>query len=366
MSKQRIQQLPLDSHRGHDAIFNASYLGDIPSALQEWNSKRVLLVVSKALDTKTSIVSDLEARLTDSVKLEHLQKKTGVGSHSPYADIIDIANRVQTNNIDAVISLGSGSYSDACKIAVMLSATLQPGFTETDMENLIDQKHGLAGYEKLNVPTSLSAGEWNSYASGTNSRGKKQHFGHASGSPTLILCDPRVAATTPAHLWLASGVRAVDHCVEGLGNVKCHEEAFRHFENGLKCFGDRKELLEGISECQAGSRKALLPFIKWHVSFGASHAIGHQLGSVAGVQHGSHDQVLSIFNKTLNWHEQSASDAVAKFVKLLGLPTRLSEVGVTNDEQIRKIAEMALTDVLARDNGLPAYEGIVEILDSAR
>lgn len=39
----------------------------------------------------------------------------------------------------------------------------------------------------------------------------------------------------------------------------------------------REELLKGIAECQLGSRETLLPWIKWHVSFGASHAIGHQL-----------------------------------------------------------------------------------------
>jgi hypothetical protein len=39
---------------------------------------------------------------------------------------------------------------------------------------------------------------------------------------------------------------------------------------------------------------------------------------------------------------------------------------VTSDEQIRKVAEMALTDVLAKDKGLPEFEGIVEILDSVR
>lgn len=77
-------------------------------------------------------------------------------------------------------------------------------------------------------------------------------------------------------------------------------------------------------------------------------------------------QILGIFNNTLDWHEKSASDAVAKLVALLGLPNRLSQVGVTSDEQIRKVAEMALTDVLARDKVLPAFEGIVEILDSVR
>jgi alcohol dehydrogenase class IV len=295
--RQKVQQLPLESRQGHDAIFEASYLEDIPSTLAEWNATRVLLVVSKTLDTTTNFIKNLESRLGG---LSLSTKKVGVGSHSPYRDIVDIAHRVQNNDIHAVVSIGSGSYSDACKIAVMLSATLPRGFDAEDMEALVDQTKGLAGPENIKapttklicVPTSLSAGEWNSYASGTNSKGKKQHFVHSAGAPSLILCDPHVAATTPRDLWLASGVRAIDHCVEGLCSPKCHAEAAAHLEKGLRCLlkglseyragcedAEQAELLRGISECQLGSREALLPWIKWKVSFGASHAIGHQLVS---------------------------------------------------------------------------------------
>ncbi|PWY74936.1 maleylacetate reductase [Aspergillus eucalypticola CBS 122712] len=401
--RQRIKQLDLDGREGHDAIFEASYLDDIPTALEEWGASRILLVVSTTLDTKTSMIKDLEARLSDCV----LQKRTGVGSHSPYRDIMDIAHTIQSQGIQAVISIGSGSYSDACKIAVMLSATLPAGFGTDDMEALVDQVYGLAGPEGINapttklicVPTSLSAGEWNHYASGTNAQGKKQHFVHPEGSPSLILMDPRIASTMPSHLWLASGVRAVDHFVETLCNPECHEEATEHIKKalpiliqGLKDYHtgqekrDEEELLKGISECQRGSRDALLPFIQWKIHMGPSHAIGHQLGSVAGVQHGvtsciilpatlrytkpqtaaAQEIILDIFNSVLGFQETEAADAMLRFVQLLGMPSRLSEVNVTSDEQLHKIADMTLTDVLAEKGNLPDRAGVLQILEMAR
>jgi alcohol dehydrogenase class IV len=293
--RERIQQLPVDSRRGHDAIFEASYLDDIPAALKEWNASRVLLVVSTTLDTKSDIIKNLESRLSG---LAYVGKKVGVGKHSPYADTIEIAHHVQSNNIDAVVSIGSGSYSDSCKTAVMLSATLPPGFGADEMEALVDQTRGLAGPDNIKapttklicVPTSLSAGEWNHYASGTNSKGKKQHFAHPDAAPTLILCDPEVAATTPRDLWLASGMRAVDHFVEMSCNPKCNAESAGYAKTGLgsllkglveyhagKENSNREELLKGISDCQRGSRLALLPWIVWKIAFGTSHAMGHQL-----------------------------------------------------------------------------------------
>lgn len=84
------------------------------------------------------------------------------------------------------------------------------------------------------------------------------------------------------------------------------------------------------------------------------------------IRQGSHAEVLTIFNETLNWNEKSASDAVARLVGLLGLPSRLHQVGVMSNEQIQKIAELATTDVLGEYGILPPLEGIKTILDAVR
>ncbi|EEA23238.1 hypothetical protein TMatcc_002097 [Talaromyces marneffei ATCC 18224] len=88
--------------------------------------------------------------------------------------------------------------------------------------------------------------------------------------------------------------------------------------------------------------------------------VGDVIAHIVGRKHTASASIFSY------WQEKSASDAVAKLVAQLGLPNRLSQVGVTSDEQIRKIAEMTLTDVLAKYTGLPEFDSIVEILDSVR
>jgi alcohol dehydrogenase class IV len=81
---------------------------------------------------------------------------------------------------------------------------------------------------------------------------------------------------------------------------------------------------------------------------------------------GSQDEILSIFNNALKWQEKSASDAVTRLVRLLGLPSRLSEVGVTSDKQIQKVAELTMTDALAEHGILPPLDGVKEILNMVR
>lgn len=310
MEKQRVQQLPVLASKGYDAIFNAEYLTDIPAALSDWGCTRAILVVSKALDSETNVIVRLQERLGGKV----IDVKRGVGQHSPYADVIDIAHRLQDSGADALVCVGSSSYSDACKIGRLLAATLPAGFGDDDMEGLIDQSRGLTKSDHSSplqrpsvrlicVPTSLSASEWNPIASCTNKRGKKQHFGRWDfGQPDLILCDPLVASTAPKQLWLSSGVRVIDHCVETICNPGAwaddKEDAREHARKGLRAIlsglrdyhiakeaasnppthqDQADHLLRGISACQVGSREAMMAFLLYRIPFGPSHAIGHQV-----------------------------------------------------------------------------------------
>jgi len=397
-----IQQYDIPERQSCEAVFDSSYLVDIPRYLEQWQSKRVVLVVSKALETNTSYISDLEAKLGTLI----VGKQSGVGAHSPYKDVISIAHLLQDKDADCLVCIGSSSYNDACKIASKLHATLPPGFTAEDMEALVDQTRGVgflkpATIRLMLLPTSLSAAEWNATGSCTNSSGKKQHFGlgnHLTGAANLLLWDPELASTAPETLWLSSGVRCIDHCVETMAHKDCTPEASKDAEAGLADMikglqkyhegkgTDRTEFLRGISASQKGSREAIKGLIVRRSPFGPSHAIGHQLGSVAGVMHGhtscvilgsvlkfsksktqqAQARILEIFNETLGWQETEAADAFVKFVKTLGLPTTLREVGLTDDGMIRKVAEKTMTDIWGGREAQISVDEVMQILDMAR
>jgi alcohol dehydrogenase class IV len=407
MSRKRtIQQLPILSRQGHNAIVHSDYLIDIVEALGSWSCRRAVLVHSRALNESTSVIKNLKK------KLGHLlvASKSGVGAHSPYKDVIDVAQLLHDYGADCLICIGSSSYSDACKIARLLHATLPRDIGVDDVESLVDQDRGLAD-KKLKdpkvrlilVPTSLSASEWNHLSSATNpNTHKKQHFGTENAAPDLILLDPEVARTSPPKLWLSSGMRAVDHCVETICNPSCNEAAASHMDDalrtlskGLKEFkggqekGDRKQLLRGISDCQMGSRQAMMGLLIHKIPMGPSHAIGHQLGSGKGVMHGvtscvmlapvlrymqqkgqqeqAQAQVLKVFNETLGWQEKTAADAVEKLVKELELPSSLKEVGVKEQRDLEHIAEMTMTDVWGGgEPQIKTKEEVLKILDLAR
>jgi maleylacetate reductase len=95
------------------------------------------------------------------------------------------------------------------------------------------------------------------------------------------------------------------------------------------------------------------------VSKGASHGIGHVLGGTAGVPHGYTSCIMLPhvlrFNHEVTPDQQArvsaalghpgvaATDVVATLIEGLGLPTRLSDVGVKQD-QLDLIAENSMHD----------------------
>jgi alcohol dehydrogenase class IV len=131
---------------------------------------------------------------------------------------------------------------------------------------------------------------------------------------------------------------------------------------------------------------ALMAYIVYGVNMGASHAIGHQLGSVGKVMHGitscimlpavlrytktknpeAQARIVKIFNESLHWEETEAGDCVAKLVKLTGLPGSLKEVGVTSDEQIEQIVDKTMTDVMFSSGNVLTREEVSEIVYSTR
>lgn len=404
MANRAIQQFEVPERVNHYAIFDASIHRDIPEYVTKWQCKRVVLVTSKSLYTQQTVIQTLQEKLGTSI----VAIKVGVGAHSPYADVLEIAHLLQTHDADCLVSIGSGSYSDACKVAAYLASTMPPAFTASDMEGMVDESKGTgilkpATTKLILVPTSLSAGEWNGSGSCTNSEGKKQHFSlgkHLLGGADLILLDPDVASTAPEIVWLSSGVRCIDHCVETICDLKVSKDAVEDALDGLTLMvkglqeyvqgqgrHDRTELLKGISEAQKASRQAIKGLLVYHSTFGPSHAIGHQLGSVGNVMHGLNSCILlgpvlkyteeekrsrqalvqECFNKTLGWQESSAADACIRFVKTLGLPTRMSEVGVTEEDKIQKVAEKTLTDIWGGGKPqLTTKEEVMEILNMAR
>jgi maleylacetate reductase len=136
---------------------------------------------------------------------------------------------------------------------------------------------------------------------------------------------------------------------------------------------------EARVNCQFGSWLSAFG-LQARVPMGASHAIGHVLGGTCDVPHYFCTAVMmpSVlrYNKpategaqkriaeALRAPDIDASDAFAAFIRRLGLPNKLSDVGVEN---FKLIGENAMLSIFTRSNPQPIREAadVVKILELA-
>lgn len=259
----------------------------------------------------------------------------------------------------------------------------------------------------ISIPTSLSGGEYSNLGGGTHPTTHQKHpFIDGAKGPSLVILSQELSATTPDAIWLSTGVRAVDHCVEGLcsltnttpdSDAAC-EAGLRLLVPGLlRCKRDVGDL-EARLQCQLGVMESIKAVFQYGVPLGASHGIGHQLGPL-GVGHGetscillpavckynvsanaerqakvtsvlwSDDEVASVLKrKGLTPSDADLGDILDVVISELGMPRSLKAVGVEGEEALRKLAENSLKDPWCVTNPRPLKEQaeVLKILEVVR
>ena len=258
----------------------------------------------------------------------------------------------------------------------------------------------------ISIPTSLSGGEYSFLGGGTNDKTHEKHgFGHPTVGPALVILDAELTTTTPDSVWLQSGVRAIDHCVEGMCSLQSTPESDKVAADGLRllvpgllrCKANKHDL-QARHDCQMGVIEAMKVVFQYGVPMGASHGIGHQLGPL-GVGHGETSCILlpavCKYNASVNakqqervkdvlWndaetfrlftanrlHQEEAdlSELLDVFITELGMPRSLTAVGVVGAEQIEMLAANSLRDRWCGTNPRPlkTNEDVLEILQLVR
>jgi maleylacetate reductase len=202
----------------------------------------------------------------------------------------------------------------------------------------------------------------------------KELFRHPRIVPQAVALDPAITVHTPEWLWLSTGIRAVDHCVEGICSGKANAYADAQALHGLSLLtrglarvkADPKDL-EARADCQMGTWLSMGP-LAGGVPMGASHGIGYVLGAVFDIPHG-HTSCIMLpavmrWNKSVNAERQAlvaaamghpgedAADVLDAFIGGLGMPRSLGAVKV-GTEDFDRIASQAMGTVWVPYNPRP-------------
>lgn len=347
------------------------------------SAQRVFLMVSGTLNRQTDEVEKVRRALGNKC----VGTFDRMPAHSPRSAVVAAANQAQDARADLIVTLGGGSITDGAKAVQLCLANDIASVEEMDKIRATDVKPPTL--RQISIPTTLSAGEFSGIAGVTNEATKvKELFRHPLTIPQAVILDPEVTRHTPMWLFLSTGIRAVDHCVESVCSNESTEFANASALHGLSLLArglprvkadptDMKARLD----CQTGSWLSMVGLAAG-VPMGASHGIGYVLGAVFDVPHG-HTSCIMLpsvmrWNKPANADRQAlvatamgepgkdAGDVLDRFIRGLGMPRSLSEVKIGR-EHFDRIAKQAMgTPWVPRNpRPIPTPAEVKEILELA-
>lgn len=333
----------------------------LAAELRKLKISRPLIVTDKGvraaglLDQITAVIGDVDYAVYDETP------------PNPTEDAVDKATALYLERgADGIVALGGGSSIDLAKAVALLATHPRP------LQQYAAVEGGAAKITNavapiIAIPT--TAGTGSEVGRGSvivMNSGRKLGLLSPFLLPRLAICDPELTFGLPPHLTAATGMDAIAHCIETFlapaVNPPAEAIALDGLRRAVKNIG--RATMNGQDRdarwnMMIAAAEGALAFQK---GLGAVHALSHPLGAVPNLSlhHGTLNAILlpavMRFNAPVVGEKMAtlartcglgADDDAAAFIadltKRLGLPQKLSEIGVQRD-MLPQIAEAALKD----------------------
>lgn len=400
-----VAKAPLDGVFTFLPIENVHYgpgsVAGLAGALEAAGVSRALLVTGNTLATRTALVEQVRAAAGGRIAAVFHESVQHVHRDS----VMRAVARAREVDADAVVSFGGGSPNDTAKAVVLALAERFGDAADFDRRRVrftypstveIPAVEGEA-LPMFAVSTTLSGGEFTHFAGVTDPvRRVKDLYIDRKLAARAVFLDAELTLETPPWLWLSSGMRAVDHCVEALCSTNAHPFTDALASRALTMLGRylrecRDDGADLVARTQAQVAAWMSVCGLANVNLGLSHGIGHQLGARNDVPHGhtscvmmgtvmdyNRDHVgtrqawiaelLGVDVRGLDAADaaRAGREAVVGLVRDLGQPTRLRDVGVGPDD-FPAIAKDAMEDLIVATNPRPvgSVEEVIDLLHRA-
>jgi maleylacetate reductase len=328
--------------------WGAGSLARLGEELERVRARRVAIVTTRSLLTARSQDpgEDLIARLRQAMGDVSSPITVQISQHAPLGEVESAIERAAEANVDGVVSFGGGSPIDAAKIVAV---------------RLADRRKVDAALPHVAIPTTLSVAELAGGAGYTDTGGTKAGVRDPRLLPEAVIYDAELTLSTPPLLWLSTGIRALDHGVEGFladgehpfNDVMALEGVRRLFHSLPEAKARPKDLAVRTANQLAAWFSFTLPGAS---ASGLSHTLGKQIGARHRIPHGitsclllPHVMRYLATKKPERMQALAAAtgdsgDAagdVERLIASLGLPRHIAEYGIGEPELARAASEVA-------------------------
>src|SRR6266480_2072163 len=309
--------------------WGAGSVSHLESELARLSAERPVLVTTR------SLLSSL-----DSLSIKHVATVL-IAQHAPMSQIDTGVKDASSADADAIVSYGGGSAIDAAKI---ISVRLANG--------------GGRALPHIAIPTTLSVAELAAGAGFTNEAGDKAGMRDPRQLVETVIYDAELTLRTPMQLWLSTGIRALDHAVEGF--LAPGEHPF----NDVMALEAIRRLFDSLPRAKSAPEDAGIrtenQLAAWF-SFtlpgasaaGLSHMMGKQIGARHDIPHGVTSCLLlphvmrylagrmparmGLLSQAMGG---SPADMVQELITSLGLPQHIADFGIGEPDLSRAASEL--------------------------
>ena len=330
-------------------------------------AKRVLIITDEVI-RGTGLIDKVQDGVTDG-GLEVAGVFDGVPQDSDSAAVKGAAEAGHEHGADAILAVGGGSVMDTAKAAnVIFTHGGEPREWEGYF-GLPRDDDGLGRPQELAplacLPTTAGTGSEVSFAAVIKDREEHIKFQVADLPmyPRLAVLDPESTRTLPPSLAAATGMDAMTHAIEGHVSSEWNPHASAYALQALRLIRDNLEQAVAHPEDDdargnmlVASNLAIQPTSSGAI--GIAHSLSHPAGAYYDVPHGvanainlpwviefnaaggepiadRYREINELFGLEVGGPGEQVGHALAEHVrgvvKELGLPARLSEVGVPED-----------------------------------
>jgi maleylacetate reductase len=309
--------------------------------LARLDARRIALITTRSLVAEERLIGVVQSALGDA----RVATTAVVSQHAPIAQVEAAIRAAGDAKVDGIMSFGGGSPIDAAKMLAV---------------KLADRAgHATRGLPHIAVPTTLSAAELAAGAGFTDDAGNKAGMRDARLLPDVVIYDAELTMATPIALWLSTGIRALDHAVEGFmadglhpfSDVMALEAIRRLFDSLPRAKADPADIAVRTENQLAAWFSFTLPA---QSAGGLSHVMGKQIGARYGIPHGVSSCLL--LPHVMRYYERRMPDRVAQLaaaigtdpagrvqglIESLGLPQHIAAYGIGDAELRRAAGELA-------------------------
>jgi alcohol dehydrogenase len=338
-------------------------------------AQRVFIVTDQVI-RGTGLIDKVEAGVVDG-GLEVAGVFDDVPQDSSTHVVERCAEAAKEAGADSFLAVGGGSVMDTAKVA---AALFTHGGTAREQEGFFLMPRGNDGMGEPEpiaplacIPTTAGTGSEVSMAAVIKDPDEKVKIEIADFPlfPRLAILDPESTRTLPAPIAASTGMDAMTHAIEGYVSTDWSPHGDARALHALRLIRDNLEAaVEDTSNEEARGNMLVAASLAITIQLGAVHAMSHPAGAHFGVPHGianaihlphvirfnaaggtdiadKYRDINELFGIEAGGSDDAVGDALASHVSAMtaqmGLPTRLSEVGVP-EAGIPALVEGAMGD----------------------